>query len=223
MQVALAWLLQRSSNILLIPGTSSLKHLRENLQAATIQLPVEVFGKLDSIAGCQRNTSIMPGRQHYMKPTAQDEIKEVCFQLLQETFEGPAPDGGSAFLNKGTGLFQTLGEVTEDAASRQLRPEGSSVAAHTEHVRFYVNVHYNLLRGLHEDIDWEESWRIKSVGAEEWEDLKKRCRQAYTTFTEHLRTIDVWREDEIGLTTSVIAHTAYHLGAIRQLIVAQNS
>ena len=39
MQVTLAWLLQRSFNILLIPGTSSLKHLRENLQAAMLQIP----------------------------------------------------------------------------------------------------------------------------------------------------------------------------------------
>ena len=39
MQVALAWLLQHSPNILVIPGTSSLRHLRENLQAATLQLP----------------------------------------------------------------------------------------------------------------------------------------------------------------------------------------
>jgi aryl-alcohol dehydrogenase-like predicted oxidoreductase len=49
MQVALAWLLQRSLNILLIPGTSSLEHLRENLKAATLQLPPEIIANLDSI------------------------------------------------------------------------------------------------------------------------------------------------------------------------------
>jgi pyridoxine 4-dehydrogenase len=49
MQVALAWLLQRSTNILLIPGTSSLKHLRENLQAPTLKIPAEVLAKLNSI------------------------------------------------------------------------------------------------------------------------------------------------------------------------------
>jgi pyridoxine 4-dehydrogenase len=51
MQVALAWLLQRSPNILLIPGTSSVKHLRENLGAATLKLPVEMIARLDSIGG----------------------------------------------------------------------------------------------------------------------------------------------------------------------------
>src|SRR3981189_1050638 len=49
MQVALAWLLQRSPNILLIPGTSSVEHLRENLRAATLQLPSEVIAGLDLI------------------------------------------------------------------------------------------------------------------------------------------------------------------------------
>jgi aryl-alcohol dehydrogenase-like predicted oxidoreductase len=49
MQTALAWLLQRSPNILLIPGTSSAEHLRENLAAATLQLPPEVIAALDSI------------------------------------------------------------------------------------------------------------------------------------------------------------------------------
>lgn len=51
MQLALGWLLQRSPNILLIPGTSSLEHLRENLQAATLQIPSEVLATLDSITG----------------------------------------------------------------------------------------------------------------------------------------------------------------------------
>ena len=49
MQVALAWLLHRSPNILLIPGTSSIEHLRENLKAATLQLPSETIANLDSI------------------------------------------------------------------------------------------------------------------------------------------------------------------------------
>ncbi len=50
MQVALAWLLQRSPNILLIPGTSSVEHLRENLKAASLQLPPEIIANLDSIS-----------------------------------------------------------------------------------------------------------------------------------------------------------------------------
>jgi pyridoxine 4-dehydrogenase len=54
MQVALAWLLHRSPNILLIPGTSSVEHLRENLNAATLQLPSETIAELEAIAGVLR-------------------------------------------------------------------------------------------------------------------------------------------------------------------------
>jgi pyridoxine 4-dehydrogenase len=50
MQVALAWLLKRSPNILVIPGTSSLDHLRENLKAAALQIPVEIITSLDAIS-----------------------------------------------------------------------------------------------------------------------------------------------------------------------------
>ena len=50
MQVALAWLLQRSPNILLIPGTSSVEHLRENLKAADLRLPPQTITDLNSIA-----------------------------------------------------------------------------------------------------------------------------------------------------------------------------
>jgi aryl-alcohol dehydrogenase-like predicted oxidoreductase len=50
MQVALSWLLHQAPNILLIPGTSSLAHLRENLAAGELVLPPDVFLQLDGIA-----------------------------------------------------------------------------------------------------------------------------------------------------------------------------
>jgi len=50
MQIALAWLLQRSPNILLIPGTSSLEHLRENLASAALTLSGPDLAELDKIA-----------------------------------------------------------------------------------------------------------------------------------------------------------------------------
>ena len=50
MSVALAWLLQRSPNILLIPGTSSVAHLRENVAGAALELPADAIAELDAIA-----------------------------------------------------------------------------------------------------------------------------------------------------------------------------
>lgn len=56
MQVALAWLLQRAPNILLIPGTSSRTHLAENIAAAELVLPAEALRTLDNIATAARLT-----------------------------------------------------------------------------------------------------------------------------------------------------------------------
>jgi len=58
MQVALAWLLQRSPNIVLIPGTSSVVHLRENLAAAELKLPHPIVEQLDAIARSNSKTEL---------------------------------------------------------------------------------------------------------------------------------------------------------------------
>lgn len=73
--------------------------------------------------------------------------------------------------------------------------------------------------GSRENIDWDESWRIKIVNRMEWDDLRRELRRAYETIVGHLRTLERWSEDETSLTLAIIAHTAYHLGAIRQLIL----
>ena len=59
MQVALAWLLQRSPNVLLIPGTSSVQHLRENLAAVELTLPAEAIDRLDALAAESKVTREM--------------------------------------------------------------------------------------------------------------------------------------------------------------------
>ena len=62
MQVALAWLLQRSPNILVIPGTSSLPHLRENLQAAALQIPAELLPDLEALSNPGPAPAAVPPR-----------------------------------------------------------------------------------------------------------------------------------------------------------------
>jgi aryl-alcohol dehydrogenase-like predicted oxidoreductase len=61
MQVALAWLLQRSPNLLVIPGTSSVDHLRENLKASTLQIPQEIIADLNAIS---TENAAVPIAQH---------------------------------------------------------------------------------------------------------------------------------------------------------------
>ena len=67
LQVALAWLLQRSPNILLIPGTSSVQHLRENLKATQLQLSDEIVARLDEI-GASLDASDQANQDDHVSP-----------------------------------------------------------------------------------------------------------------------------------------------------------
>lgn len=155
-----------------------------------------------------------------MKTIAQEDYTNSFFQLLKETFEGPPPETGSAYLDQGAGLFQTLESVTAEAASISVSPEAPTIAAHCEHVRFYVSALLELMRGATNKIDWKQSWLVRTVSPAEWDDLRESLRRAYTTTTEHLQSVVKWSDEEIGDGMAILVHTAYHLGALRQLVRA---
>lgn len=147
---------------------------------------------------------------------AEDFISSF-FVLLKETFEGPPPDTGSAYLDKNAGLFQTLDALTAEAASRPPHPGAPTVAAHCEHVRFYVLALQDFMRGATAKIIWSQSWLVHTVTPAEWEDLKAGLRLAYEELTEYLRSLEHWRDEDVGDGLAIVVHTAYHLGAVRQL------
>ena len=152
-----------------------------------------------------------------MPTIAPEHFTDSFFTLLKETFEGPPPDTGSAYLDKGAGLFQTLDALDAEAASASPRPGAQTVAAHCEHVRFYVLALHDFIRGATARIDWSQSWLVRTVTPAEWDDLKQSLRRAYEDLAAHLRSLEHWGDEEIGDGLAVIVHTAYHLGAIRQL------
>ena len=152
-----------------------------------------------------------------MKTIAQEDYTNSFFQLLKETFEGPPPDRGSAYLDKGGGLFQTLEQLTAEAASTPAWPGAVTIAAHCEHLRFYVMALYGVIRGDTGKIDWAQSWLVKTVTPAEWDDIKVNLRRAYTTVAEYLQVVEHWGDEEVGDGMAILLHTAYHLGAIRQL------
>lgn len=155
-----------------------------------------------------------------MKIIAQEDFTNSFFQLLKETFEGPPPETGSAFLDKQAGLFQTLEQLTAEEASIPVRSGASTIAAHCEHLRFYAMALYEFMRGATGKVDWDKSWLVQTVSPAEWDDLKENIRRVYTTLTQHLRSVEKWNEDEVGDAMAILTHTAYHLGAIRQLVKA---
>lgn len=153
-----------------------------------------------------------------MQTIAQDDFTKNFFTLLKETFEGPPPQTASAYLDQGGGLFQSLDKLTAGDASRRVKAEAPTIAAHCAHVKFYIEVLHRLMHEPVEKIDWKESWSVQEVGPPEWDAVKRGLRQAYDAVVEDLRATGKWGDVPVGHGLAILTHTAYHLGAIRQLM-----
>src|SRR5262249_39704418 len=138
------------------------------------------------------------------------------FRLLTETFDGPAREGASAYLDKESGLFETLDGVTSEAASTVPFAGGTTVAAHCGHIRYYVRVLHNFILRRDQEVDWSESWKVSRVDPSEWAALKHDLRHAYEGLRRTLESVEAWGDEEVGDSMAIVVHTAYHLGAVRQ-------
>jgi hypothetical protein len=143
-----------------------------------------------------------------------DFLKDVLF-VLRETFEGSPEGEGSAYLDRGTGVFTTLETLSAEQVSRQIN--GTTIAAHTEHFKFYLDRLCEFIRGRTEPVNWEQSWLIEEVNEIEWNALRGVVRKAYENVLRTFNEVETWNGANIGDAVAIIAHTAYHLGAIRQL------
>ena len=135
--------------------------------------------------------------------------------LLRESFEGSPPGQPSAYLDRGSGFFSTLDDLS--AADASMEFEGTTIAAQTEHAKFYLDRLCEFIEGRTERVNWEDSWLIETVNDSEWDGLRLSVRKAYKSTLECIASIEDWNEQRTGMAVGMIAHTAYHLGAIRQI------
>ena len=146
-------------------------------------------------------------------------ITEVAYGfrfLLTETFESVQ----GAYLDKGTSLFETLAQISAADASQ---PMGScaTIAAHVAHTSYYLRaLEDRMLRRDLSHIDWERIWNeVSAVDEAEWDALLAELRAAYGRIKSQLDKAAAWQgTHELSCLLGVIAHTAYHLGEIRQMM-----
>ena len=72
--------------------------------------------------------------------------------------------------------------------------------------------------GREQHVDWPSSWQPQHVGDREWEELKGSIRREYDALIETLERLEPWGDQELGEILPIVAHTAYHLGAIRHAL-----
>ena len=152
-----------------------------------------------------------------MEQIQTEHFKKALFLLFDETFE----QVHGIILDKGTSMFETLVEISAAEASIPVGGRCATLAAQVKHVAFYLDVVEEAIRkGEFTRVDWGEIWRTTSeVSPDEWEGLKLNLRKSYDSVRKLIEEIEDWpNEEKIAEAIALVAHSAYHLGEIRQAL-----
>jgi uncharacterized membrane protein len=150
-----------------------------------------------------------------------DHFTKALVLLLDETFD----EVHGFFLDKNTSLFETLAGISAAEASIPVGGKCATLAAQVKHVAFYLDVLDKSARDPNYHADWGEIWRnLSGVTPDEWESIKYELRSSYNRILVLIRDTPAWTgEVEIGNAIAAVAHTAYHLGEIRQALCTLKS
>jgi hypothetical protein len=150
-------------------------------------------------------------------------FQRAVSKLLTEIFDGP-PGQEAYILNPGdTGLLGQLEKISATTASKQSIPGKPSIAAHVEHVHFGLSLLTRWIGGEENpwaDADWTGAWKRLSVTDEQWRTLREDLKKQSATWRKAMAAHTEWDDITAAGALSTIAHTAYHLGAIRQILAA---
>lgn len=146
-----------------------------------------------------------------------DHFTKALYTLLGETFD----DAQGIYLDEGTSLFETLATISAAEASIPVGNKCATLAAQVRHVAFYLDVlEQNVRTQTYERVDWGRIWQeTAAVSQEEWDAIKAELRASYGRIKRLIADTTEWPSDwHIAGAIAVIAHTAYHLGEIRQAL-----
>lgn len=150
-------------------------------------------------------------------------FQRAVSKLLTEVFDGP-PGSEAYILNPGdTGLLRQLETISAATASQQPIAGKPSIAAHVDHVHFGVSLLTRWISGEENpwaDADWNGSWKRNTVTEGQWRTLRDGLRKESDTWRKAVVALNKWDDTTAAGALSTIAHTAYHLGAIRQILGA---
>ncbi|MBE2223792.1 MAG: hypothetical protein IAF02_19790 [Anaerolineae bacterium] len=146
-----------------------------------------------------------------------EHFTQALLMLLDETFDNVQ----GIYLDKGTSLFETLADITAAEASIPVGGKCATLAAQVKHIAFYLDVlEHNVRTGQFEKVDWDKIWReTTAVSLQEWQSIQTELRESYNRIKQLINDTTEWpSEFEIGGAIAMVAHTAYHLGEIRQAL-----
>ena len=151
-----------------------------------------------------------------------EHFTSAIYSLLDEIFDNVH----GYCLDKGTSLFETLATISAEEASIPVGGRCATLAAQVKHVTFYLDVlEHNVRTQQYERQDWGKIWRETSaVSQADWLALQSQLRASYDSIKRLIAETSEWpSEDHVAGPLAIIAHTAYHLGEIRQALCTLKS
>ena len=150
-----------------------------------------------------------------MNPSLSEAVRQSLLQLMEETLHSHQ----SMYTEPGTSLLETLHGIDAAVASRRHPPLPQTIAGHAGHAQYYLDHMLAFLRGTgSEEFDVPLSWKTEEVTAPEWAALLASLDATYSRVMGCIARAEDWPQDgKIASLIAGIAHSAYHLGAIRQL------
>jgi len=158
--------------------------------------------------------------------TSDSIFQRALSKLLTEIFDGP-PGNEAYLLNPGDpGLLRQLESIPASAASMRPMPGKTTIAAHVDHVHYGFTLMNRWAAGEANpwaDADWNASWQRTAVTDEQWRTLRDGLRREAETWRNIVSARTDWNDISAAGALSSAAHTAYHVGAIRQILAALDS
>ena len=149
-----------------------------------------------------------------------NELNASLGLLFSELVDGASSHGGAFILNTGDlGLLRSLDRVPAADASRSVNG-GATIAAHAQHLRYGLSLMNRWAAGAGDpfaDATWDAAWHTSDVDETAWQEIRGGLRDEAHRWLTALRTPREVSETELAGLIASIAHSAYHLGAIRQI------
>jgi hypothetical protein len=157
--------------------------------------------------------------------TTDSIFQNALSKLLTEIFDGP-PGQEAYVLNPGDpGLLRQLDTLDARAASTRPMPGKTTIASHVDHLHFGLSLLNRWAAGEENpfaNADWNASWQRTTMTDDQWRKLRDNLRNESQKWQKALATRTAWDPIAASGALSSAAHTAYHLGAIRQILAALN-
>jgi hypothetical protein len=156
--------------------------------------------------------------------TATDSVfQRALSNMLTEIFDGP-PGQEAYLLNPGDpGLLRQLDTVDAKTASQRPMPGKTTIASHVDHLHFGLSILNRWAAGdanAWAGADWNHSWQRTTPTEEQWRTLRAGLRDEAGKWRKVVATRTNWDDLAAAAALSTAAHTAYHVGAIRQILAA---